>query len=162
MTAEASDADRTGGTGWMLLLYSAALVGVASAHLAWLLWRYIPSQVAMFQGFGLELPPSVALLSAASQWWLRLFPLLATFVFLPLAAMVVLGVLYGSLKRRRGIVNGIAIALLAVGLVQVGGNVLVVHAVHRVFERMSTDETFQRSLRDFDAYRRQQRPGADP
>jgi type II secretory pathway component PulF len=75
--SETQSGDAHGGAaGWLLFSFAMPSVIVASVGLSWLLWVYVPRQVALCEEFGLALPLLTRLVIALSMWTIRLLPLL--------------------------------------------------------------------------------------
>jgi hypothetical protein len=82
---------RPAGRGEHLLLKLAlAAWAIATLHLMFLLWRFIPTQAAAFEGMGALPPLGLRIAIAASNWMVRLLPfavLASPFVMVGLAAV---------------------------------------------------------------------------
>ncbi|MET0552713.1 MAG: hypothetical protein ABW221_06730 [Vicinamibacteria bacterium] len=74
--------------GWgehLLLAFALVAWAVATVHLMVLLWRFVPTQSALFAGMGATPPMGLRIAIAASNWMVRLLP------FAVLASPFVLG-----------------------------------------------------------------------
>ncbi|HET9317311.1 MAG TPA: hypothetical protein VFQ51_17100 [Vicinamibacteria bacterium] len=132
---------------------------MATVHLFWLLYRYVPTHMAMFEGMGMEIPFGVRLVSAASSWLVRLLPFLVL-VALPLAAVALVS--FAILAQRvrvheRTVVGWLVALALAVTLAECLASAFVVHAIQGAYLLAATSPAYQQTLRDFDAYRKQQK-----
>jgi type II secretory pathway component PulF len=121
---------------WLLASASAALLLVASVSLAWLLWRYVPSQAALLSGLQVSLPLLTRVVIAASAWFVRLLPLLVL-VGLPilgLAAGIAVLVAFQTRSTRRflGFATACAITL---SVAEMLASAVVVYAMHQALEQ---------------------------
>src|SRR5688572_6475216 len=66
---------KPGGWGELLLLgFALAAWAIATVHLMFLLWRFVPMQAASFEGMGAIPPLGLRIAIAASNWMIRLLP----------------------------------------------------------------------------------------
>jgi len=84
---------------------------VASVLLAYLLWKRVPEQAALLAGLGVTLPLPTRVVIAASNWFVRLLPLLVL-AAVPSAVVAVLAALWLGAKSPRLL----TVLLLALGL----------------------------------------------
>ena len=60
--------------GWIALVSTALLTPATLVANVWLLWRYVPAQVAALAEFEMSLPLSTRITIAASSWFVRMLP----------------------------------------------------------------------------------------
>ena len=140
---------------WLLLGYATAFACAASAHLLWLLWRYVPLHAAFFEGLAVPLPHSTELALGAAMWMIRLLPLLIL-LGLPLTvAIVVTSVVVAPKVGVRAVVKALTgLAFLAATIMSLA-SVFVVHAVHAGYQQAATNPRVQEGLKAFGEFQKE-------
>jgi len=147
---------RTGRAAWLLLGYSSGFVIGASAHLLWLLWRYVPLHAAVFEGMGIEIPGTTRMVVATSIWVVRLLPFMVI-LSIPVAGVVAAAiVVIGTKAGMPAVARSLATLGLVVALGESAASAFVVHAIHAAYRQAATDPGFQQSLQAFQEFRKQQ------
>lgn len=153
MTRQVDASGHAGRMAWLLVGYATLFVIVASAHLLWLLWRFVPLHAAVFEGIGIELPRATLIAVAASNWTVRLLPFMIV-LGVAVAAMVAVVIALATFK---GALATVAKGLAALGLVAALADsvvcALVVHSIHAGYAVAATSPKFQQSLRAFEEFR---------
>lgn len=62
------------------MVYPIAVIAIAGLVIAVILWKVIPTFAAMFEGLGAELPLPTRIVITASNWFVRLLPLLIVII----------------------------------------------------------------------------------
>ncbi len=132
------------------LLGTACLIAVGGAALlAWLLWRWVPLHAALFAGLSVDLPRNTQLVMAASNWFVRLVPLLIILV-LVFASLVVRPLFVRTRgTSERWAVRALAGVLSLVALLELGASAFVVREIRAGCARGSADSRFQEELASF-------------
>lgn len=126
--------------GWgahLLLLFGLVAWGIATLHLMVLLWRFVPTQSALYAGMGAMPPLGLRVAIAASNWMIRLLPfavLLSPFVLGCLA--VAAGLIAWRLDLSARAVLRALVAVVLAGLsVTVLASFGIVHSTDAGLER---------------------------
>jgi hypothetical protein len=134
----------------LLVLGTACLSAIgATAWVAWLLWRWVPTHAALFAGLTVDLPREAQLVIAVSNWFVRLVP-----IFIILAVGFTRQVVW-TLVRRASLtgeyraVHALAGALFLVAIMELAAGARVVRDMRAGCFSASTDPRFQDELASF-------------
>ena len=142
---------------WLLLGYATTFACAASAHLVWLLWRYVPIHAALFEGLGMPLPRSTELAVGAAMWLIRLLPFLILLGIPVALALVVTSVVVAPKVGVPTVVKALTgLAFLAATMVSLA-SVFVVHAMHAGYQEAATNEQVQENLKAFGEFQKQKK-----
>jgi len=118
----------------------------AATWLAWLLWRYVPPHAALFAGLGLPLPRATTLVFAASNWFVRLLPILILLMLVVVRLVFVPLFRSGFGMGERGAILVLVGMLSVVGLAELGACAFVVQALQAGCSRATADPRYQQEL----------------
>ena len=162
MTATSGSAP---GYSWALLAYALVRAGLGFIWVTWLLWSYVPTHAAVFEGFRLALPASTAKALAASTWFVRFLPFAV--LLCPIGVAVLAAPLGVAPARGAGALalRWIVSGLLLLGLAEGVSGAFVVHAIHEAYVVVASDPRYQESTKAFEEFQRQRRsrePALEP
>ena len=165
MSPSSSEPAVSAGT-WWIAVCSALLLGLSVAQLLWLLWAYVPTHAAIFDGMAMSLSPGPKLAVSASNWLVRLFPL-AVLAMVPLGALLVVGGTVVALKlnpRTSTVLRVLTAGGLTAALALFMASGFVVHSIQGVYRTAATSAWYQQSIRELDECRKEKRnaPQAAP
>jgi hypothetical protein len=142
MEAHMSDTGRRSpAAGWreaLLLAVSCLLAAAGALAIAGLLWRYVPAHAAAFACLGVSLPLSTRLVIVASQWTVRLLPLVIL-IGLPFVGGVVALVATMAARAKWRVLQTLAILALAVAGAEMVACGLVFYSIRAAYHSAGCD-----------------------
>lgn len=130
--SEAADRNRRRRS-WTLLACSVVLAAVGAIGLAYLLWSYVPQHVRHFAEVGVSLPLATRVAITASNWFVRLFPILVVLGMAAMAAVVGVLVVLSQTTPSHRVVTAVAAGVFLVAAAEILSCGLIVYAIHAAY-----------------------------